>query len=233
LTHASEQELRRFDYLARRAPPITVIPTCADLDRFDVQGPLQRDPFVLGYVGSVGTWYLLDEMLRCFVELRRQAPGARLLIVNRGEHELIAGRAAAHDIESQELEIITASHREIPAVIRRMTAGMALYKDGYSRIACCPTKLGEYLGCGVPCIGSAAIGDVAEILEKRRVGIAVEGYSDDELNGVLDRVIELTGDRRTQERCRHAALKFFSLEGGIEAYASIYDALFDFNKVDA
>ena len=86
LTHASELEIRRFDYLARKMPPITVIPTCADLDRFRIQRPLQTDPFVLGYVGSVGTWYLLDEMLRCFVLLREQVPGARLLIVNRGEH---------------------------------------------------------------------------------------------------------------------------------------------------
>ena len=81
-----------------KMPPITVIPTCADLDRFRIQRPLQTDPFVLGYVGSVGTWYLLDEMLRCFVLLREQVPGARLLIVNRGEHPLIAERAAAHGI---------------------------------------------------------------------------------------------------------------------------------------
>src|SRR5437764_10219037 len=86
LTHASELEMRRFDYLARKIPPITVIPTCADLERFHIQGPPQTDPFVLGYVGSVGTWYLLDEMLLCFVGLREQVPNARLLLVNRGEH---------------------------------------------------------------------------------------------------------------------------------------------------
>ena len=141
-------------------PPITVIPTCADLDRFRIQRPLQTDPFVLGYVGSVGTWYLLDEMLRCFVLLREQVPQARLLIVNRGEHPLIAARAAAHGIAPEELELVAASHDEVPALIARMSAGMALIKPAYSKIASAPTKLGEYLGCGVPCLGNAGVGDV-------------------------------------------------------------------------
>jgi glycosyltransferase involved in cell wall biosynthesis len=223
LTHASEQELRRFDYLARRAPPITVIPTCADLDRFDVHGPLPRDPFVLGYIGSVGTWYLLDEMLRCFALLRERLPDARLLIVNRGEQDFIKGKAVAHGIPPEQLEIVAAAHGEVPALIRRMTAAMAFYKAGYSRLACCPTKLGEYLGCGVPCLASAALGDVTDILEKRRVGIAVKGYSDHELKEATDRVIKLTRDERVQERCRNFAVDLFSLQRGVEAYASIYD----------
>lgn len=225
LTHASEQELRRFDYLARRAPPITVIPTCADLDRFDVQGPLPRDPFVLGYIGSVGTWYLLDEMLRCFTLLRERLPDARLLIVNRGEHEFIRGKAAAHDISPEQLEIVAATHDEVPALIRRMTAAMAFYKVGYSRLACCPTKLGEYLGCGVPCLASAAVGDVAQVIESRRLGVALEGYSDHELKDTIARIVELTRDARIQERCRSVATELFSLQGGVEAYSTIYDAL--------
>ncbi len=34
LTHAAVAEMRKFDYLDGRMPPILVIPTCADLARF-------------------------------------------------------------------------------------------------------------------------------------------------------------------------------------------------------
>src|SRR5690606_9927852 len=34
LTHAGVREMRGFGYLQERMPPMTVIPTCADLDRF-------------------------------------------------------------------------------------------------------------------------------------------------------------------------------------------------------
>lgn len=37
LTHAALAEMQRFDYLHGRMPPVTVIPTCADLQRFTPQ----------------------------------------------------------------------------------------------------------------------------------------------------------------------------------------------------
>jgi glycosyltransferase involved in cell wall biosynthesis len=225
LTHASEAEICRFDYLRDRAPPITVIPTCADLQRFDIQRLPQRDPFVLGYVGGVGTWYLLDEMLGCFRLLRSRRPDARLLIVNRHEHELIRSRAAAHGIDSAAMEIVAADHQDMPAQIARMSAGMALIKPAYSKIASAPTKLAEYLGCGVPCLANAGVGDMAGILEGRNVGIAVDGFSSDQLEAGVARLVALAEEPAIQERCRLAALDLFSIEAGVTAYSGIYDRL--------
>jgi glycosyltransferase involved in cell wall biosynthesis len=225
LTHASELEIRSFDYLAAKMPPITVIPTSADLDRFRIQGPLQTKPFVLGYVGSVGTWYLLDEMLRCFVLLRELVPGARLLIVNRDEHPLIAERAAAHGIAASELELVAASHDQVPALVARMSAAMALIKPAYSKIASAPTKLGEYLGCGVPCLGNAGVGDVEGLLEGRSVGVAVRDFSDSELREKLKRLIALVQDETVQQLCRETAVELFSLERGAANYDAMYREL--------
>jgi glycosyltransferase involved in cell wall biosynthesis len=225
LTHASELEIRRFDYLARKMAPITVIPTCADLERFRIQRQPQTDPLVLGYVGSVGTWYLLDEMLGCFVLLREQVPDARLLIVNRGEHALIAARAAAHGIAASELELVGASHDEVPALIARMSAAMALIKPAYSKIASAPTKLAEYLGCGVPCLGNAGVGDMEEILEGGRVGVAVKDMAEIELRAGARRLLELMRQPGLQLRCRTVATNRFSAAKGAADYASIYDRL--------
>ena len=225
LTHASEKEIRRFGYLQTKPPPITVISTCADLDRFHVQRPLQSDPFVLGYIGSVGTWYLLDEMLRSFLILREQLPSARLLIANRNEHELIAERAAAHRIGNTELELVAALHAEVPAVIARMSAGMALIKPVYSKIASAPTKLAEYLGCGVPCLGNAGVGDVEDVLERRHVGVALRDFGDDYLREGLRRLVDVARDSSIQQRCRATADELFSLQSGIAKYDAIYRSL--------
>ena len=48
-----------------------MIPTCADLDRFCIGGRNSDDMFVLGYLGTVGSWYLFDETLRCFQSTAR------------------------------------------------------------------------------------------------------------------------------------------------------------------
>jgi glycosyltransferase involved in cell wall biosynthesis len=225
LTHASAAEIRRFDYLAGRTPPIDVIPTCADLDRFTIHGPPVRKPVTLGYVGGVGTWYLLDEMLACFRLLKEAKPDAQLLIVNRHERELIRGRASAAGVDQQSIEIIAADHQEMPAQIARMSAGMALIKPAYSKIASAPTKLAEYLGCGVPCLGNAGVGDMAEILEGWNVGVAVKGFSSRELVGGMQRLVALAAEPGTQGRCRQAAIDLFSTKTGAAAYAAIYDRL--------
>lgn len=225
LTHASETEIRRFEYLRGGAAPVSVIPTCADLDRFRIQGPLQCDPFVLGYIGSVGTWYLLDEMLQSFVILRGIQPNSRLLIANQAEHDWINERVGAHGIAEGEFELVAAPPAEMPAVIARMTAGMALIKPAYSKIASAPTKLAEYLGCGLPCLGSTGCGDMAEILEERRVGIALPGNSAGELLTGVERLVALTREADVQQRCRDVAVDLFSVDKGASAYAAIYDRL--------
>jgi glycosyltransferase involved in cell wall biosynthesis len=201
-----------------------VIPTCVDLDRFTLEQG-EPHPFTLGYVGSVGTWYLLDQMLHAFVHLRDRVAGSRLLLVNRGDHDFIRERAAAQGIAGEELELVEASHLEMPRLISRMSAGMALYKSGYSRVACSPTKVGEYLACGVPCLASAAVGDLKEILEASGVGVALTGYSDAEMMSAVERIVSLAKDEGIRERCRTAATHFYSLSDGVSTYGRIYTRL--------
>ena len=102
---------------------------------------------------------------------------------------------------------------------------MALIKPAYSKIASAPTKLAEYLGCGVPCLGNAGVGDMEEILEGSRVGVALRGFSEGELRAGMKQLIALVGDPGIQQRCRNAAVARFSLDQGVEAYAVIYDEL--------
>jgi glycosyltransferase involved in cell wall biosynthesis len=225
LTDASAREIRGFPYLARRGPPITIIPTCADLDRFSIQGPPARSPFVLGYVGSVGTWYRIDEMLRCFRIATEEEPGARLLIVNRSEHSAIRDRLTALSIDPATVDIVAADHADVAALIGRMSAAMAIITPSYSKIASAPTKLAEYLGCGVPCLGNVDVGDMEAVLEDNLVGVALPGFSDEELREGVRRLIALTREPDTQDRCRATALRLFSLEIGVAAYRAIYEGM--------
>jgi glycosyltransferase involved in cell wall biosynthesis len=227
LTNSSKAEIGRFAYLADKAPPISVIPTCADLDRFDIQGAPADDPFVLGYVGSVGTWYLLDEMLRFFRELQAMKPNARLLVVNRSEQQLIHNSVSALGVDPAAIEIIAADHRDVPRHIGRMSAGMALIKPVYSKIASSPTKLAEYLGCGVPVLGNAGVGDMAEILEGRRIGVSLKDFSDIAIVEGVKRLIALASEPGLQQRCRHSASELFSLDVGVARYAAAYEEMME------
>ena len=226
LTQAAVRELQRFDYLQGRMPPVTVIPTCADLTRFS---PMYRErdggSFVLGYVGTVGTWYLFDEVAACFAQLLRMQPDARFLIVNRGEHAYIRERLAAAGVPDAAVELTTATHAEMPRQMARMDAGVFFIKPVFSKQASAPTKLAEFLGCGIPCLGNAGVGDMAEVLEGERVGVALKSFDEASLNEGLQQLLLLAQDPATRDRCVVSAERYFSLDEGVQRYADIYHKL--------
>jgi glycosyltransferase involved in cell wall biosynthesis len=218
LTQASKREIAGFKYLEGRTPAIAVIPTCADLELFKPQPATKPEVFTLGYVGSVGSWYLFDEVVACFRILLEHEPGAKLLIVNRNEHELIRESLRRGGVDAARAEIIGADHREMPTLIGRMSAGSAIYKPAYSKIATAPTKLGEYLGCGVPCLGNNRVGDMEQILEGNRVGVALTDFSDQDRRKAVARLIDLVRDPQTTKRCVETAHALFSLQRGVDLY---------------
>jgi glycosyltransferase involved in cell wall biosynthesis len=225
LTHASARELEQWPDFAEHRPPLSVIPTCADLERFSPSAPPAREPFVFGYVGSIGTWYLFDETIEFFLALQRRCPDARLLVVNRNEHARVREICARHGVEPDRVEIVAAEHREVPLQIARMHAAGAVIKPSYSKISSAPTKLAEYLGCGVPCVGNVGVGDMEEILEGRRVGVALRDFSAADIASAADRLLDLLDDRELRNRCVTTARELFSLDIGVNAYRGIYKAL--------
>jgi len=226
LTYAAVREMRRFDYLQGCMPPVTVIPTCADLTRFK---PLSRDPdgegFVLGYVGAVGLYYLFDEVAACFAQLLRMQPAARFLIVNRGQGAYIRERLTAAGVPDMNVEVTTATHTEVPEHMSRMDAGIFFIKPVFSKQASAPTKLAEFLGCGIPCLGNAGVGDMAEVLEGEQVGVALKSFDTASMNAALRQLLKMAADPSTSARCVHAAQRYFSLDEGVRSYEKIYDAL--------
>lgn len=225
LTHASKAVIAAFPSLIGRATPIDVIPTCADLDRFSRVGMTRPAGFTLGYVGSVGTWYRFDIVLSCFQLIRQRVPDARMLVVNRGEQDVVRALLADAGIDEHIVEIVAADHKDMPGLIARMTVGAAVIKPVFSKLASAPTKLAEYLGCGVPCLGNVNVGDMESILEGQRTGVALNGFSPEECAHGVGRLFALLDDPDLAERCRAVALERFSLAGGTEDYRRIYREL--------
>ena len=68
-----------------------VIPCCTDENLFQSKNisdkreelGIKKDDFILSYVGSIGTWYMLDEMLDFFKVLNEKKPNAKFLFITK------------------------------------------------------------------------------------------------------------------------------------------------------
>ena len=109
--------------------------------------------------------------------------------------------------------------------MQSMDVGLFMIKPLYSKISSMPTKLGEFLGCGVPCVCNSKVGDMSEIVNNENVGVVLDGFSKSEKEKSILKLLELIHDPDIQQRCRKTALKYFSLVDGIDSYKRIYRSL--------
>jgi len=230
LTNAAIDEMKSFGYLQGSMPIFETITTCTDLDVFNYSNATSKrenesQPFILGYVGSVGVWYLFDETLSCFKELQRQVPEARLHILNRGDHDYITKRISESGISADSVLLEVADHAGVVKAMQNMDAGIFIIKPAYSKIASAPTKLGEFLGCGVPCLGNANVGDIADIIAGENVGVVLNSFDADSIRVAVEELVCLTKQEGIKAHCRDVALRYFSLKEGVRSFDRIYREL--------
>lgn len=225
LTEAAVREMNAWPSVSTRKAPFFVITTCTDLDLFRPAVRSSQPRFVLGYVGNLGTWYLLDPVFLFFAVVRRLRPDARLLFITRDDPERIRARAVAFEIPLDVVEIRSATPEEVPGQIAKMTASAFFLVPAFSKKASAPTKLGELLACGVPCVTNVGTGDVEEIVVQNHVGAVVRDFSPPALEQACRALLELIADHQTPQRCRAVAERLFSLSEGARKYSEIYSRL--------
>ena len=226
LTEESVSKIIGFGYWDNIKPNITVIPTCADLEKFTLPKKIPASsPFIFGYVGSFGNSYMLRETMRLFLAILKYRPEARMIIINNKENELIRSFITQEGLPADRIEIIKSLHKEIVSHIQRMHVASAFYKPCFSNIARAPTKLAEYLGCGIPCVVNSGVGDTEEILEEDGIGVILRSFDTDEIYKAAKKIINLSYDYSIRKKCRKTALTRFSLIDGVESYRSIYKNL--------
>ena len=222
LTASGAETMRAFPYLHGKATRFEVITTCTNLSLFHPRSSRPAEPFTLGYLGTVGTPYLLDEVFTAFLVARKLRGDARLLILNRRDHAFISEGARACGVPPEAMELKGVEHRGVVEELWRMTAGVIFITPTVCRRSCAPTKLGELLGAGVPCIANAGVGDLERILKGEGVGVIVPDFSAPALQAGVQALLRLTEESDIAERCAAVARRYFSLEQGVRAYDGLY-----------
>ena len=230
LTHKGKEVIvKEFGIDAKK---IKVIPCCADLNLFDSQKinatelaelreqfNLDQGKKVLGYVGSIGTWYMLSEMLDFFKFLRDQDPSWTFLIVS-GEHpEHISRRANEKGIDSASLIITSCLHKDVPKYISLFDLSVFFIRPSFSKQASSPTKQGELMAMGIPIVCNAGVGDTDLVVEKYEAGTVLESAHHKDFKDFIFPISSFDRSKTMQ-----GAQEFYGLENGVETYYGIYDA---------
>ena len=230
LTEKGKEEL--INTYTVPAKKITVIPCCADLDHFDYHKikeearqnvkkllGVNTNNKILSYLGSLGGWYMTDEMLDFFAVMKKTIPEAKFLFITKDNKEYIIKKAVSRGINENDILVQPATRNEVPLYLSVSDWSIFFIKDVYSKKASSPTKQGEIMGMGIPLICND-IGDTGYIINKTNSGILINVFNTSDYNIALNALDKV--DAISAESIRYGASLFFDLKIGSAKYLLAY-----------
>jgi glycosyltransferase involved in cell wall biosynthesis len=211
---------------------ITVIPCCADYDFFNPliyadkikireKIGISKDSLVLGYLGSVGSMYMIDEFLLFFAMAVKKHFNVVAFIVTPDIEEVnLKINSISYQHLGNKIYIKDANRNQVPYYLGVFDILVSFIKPTYAKIASSPTKNAEALAMGIPLICNYGVGDLEEFFELVKAGKIIKNTSDEEMIKVVEDLflVKSLGGRKLREESK----KWFSLELANKKYKNVY-----------
>jgi glycosyltransferase involved in cell wall biosynthesis len=228
LTEAVRREL----FGAGHIRDVSVIPCCADVDALAVARGAREsqraelrvtDATVMVYVGKLGGGrYMAAEMAEFFAVAKRLVSSLHFLILTQGQRDEI-GRELAQRGVREDSTITSAPPDLLGGQLGAADFGISFTRPAPSAIAASPTKVGEYLGAGLPVVCASPVGDLDSLISPD-IGTLVARHTEAGYRAATDHIIRLLARPGIAEHCRAVARRELSLtQVGIPRYQRLYE----------
>lgn len=214
--------------------PVEVIPCCVDFNRrFSEHGETLRnetrrdlgvsDRYVVAHVGALTGLYLDEEIANFLGVAKASNPKTFALLLTQTDPKRIRALLESQGYTDKDMFIAKVHPADVQKYLEASDVALSFVKAGYATASRSPTKIPEYLACGLPIIANPGVGDVDEVIEANRVGAVTKDLS---AASFLDALREVGKLDNLDERCRETAKREFDLEtvGGVR-YRRLYDRL--------
>lgn len=217
------------------ADKLRTIPCCADLKRFRYNSAKDKklladlklqDKFVFIYLGSLGTWYLINEMIDFFISAKNQIPNAHFLILTMSEHKIAKEAFCRKKQRERDFTILESPPSLVQTYISLADAALIFIRPVFSKLSSSPTKFAECLSCGLPVVINSNIGDCDELIRPNKIGVIVDKFDNNSYRKALGELRKLVNEGPgLNQRCRKVAEDYYSLDLGADRYWQIYQRL--------
>ena len=235
LTEALARWLRKESLLGAHTK-LTVVPCCVDTERFvpdlaarergraalGIEGP------VIVYSGTLGSWYREEEMAAFVAAVHRRDARVRFHVLTRADASALRGALTRHGFPESNLLCQAVRPDDMPAALVLGDIGLSFIQPCFSKIGSSPTKLAEYLACGLVGVANEGIGDVAELANESSACVTLADLEPARIEAAADRALSLleASWRDRSSRTVDVAHRRFGLaEVGAPRYLALYEGL--------
>jgi len=202
------------------------MPTCVDKNKFENIEPVYvNDKFVMVYSGSLWTFYNMFSMADFFNALKTKVKNAHFLILANNDTEKLHGLFLEKKIDKKDYTILTLESKDVPKYLSGAKMGISFIYDYPSKKAAFPTKLAEYLACGLPVVANAQSKFIKELVENNKIGVIMDKFDNISCQSAAEKILLLLEDKDLRERCSKTAEKYLGKNVCIDKYLDIYKEL--------
>ena len=238
LTKKAKVEIEKISKSIQKK--IYIIPCCADYKHFqplnlvsknNIKNKLniKEESTVISYLGSIGTVYLFDQMIKFFNEVLSNNKNEEyiFLVITKQDKKNIEKKIFDLGYKQiiKNIRIVSALRSEVPKYLGISDLMLTLRMPSYSQIAASPTKIGEAFSMGIPVISNKGIGDTDEIIKKFNAGVTFDINSQIDFKNVVNSISIIK--KKGGEKLRKQTEEMFSLINANKLYRDIYKSLYN------
>jgi glycosyltransferase involved in cell wall biosynthesis len=213
--------------------PVAMIPCCVDesrLERSDRDATRVAlgvsDRNVWACLGTLGGFYMVDEVAELFAVARELDPRAYLLVLTRSSPERLAARLERLGVPVDAYRVLESGPEDVSRYLSAADVGVLLLGASGAHVASSPTKFAEYLAAGLPVVSTRGIGDLDEEIPASGVGTLLPALDRDGYLAACREIEKLRQDPGLAARCRdHARTRYGLRSIGGERYRRLYREL--------
>ncbi len=207
---------------------VTVIPTCCNIQLFSPKKASKLDNKNLRFVyfGSLGTWYMLSEMLDFFKIAKKMLKNVKFLILTQSDSSIVTKFIKDKHIDGDLIEVRNEAYNRVPQYLEISNISLFFIRPTFSKKVSCPTKFAESLSMGIPVITNSGIGDLDYFINKYSVGTIITNFQKENYEKALMEISEMLEKKdELQKRCRDLGEKEFSMSSGVNKYKELYRSI--------
>jgi glycosyltransferase involved in cell wall biosynthesis len=206
---------------------IYTIPTCVNHKKF------RRSPknffmnssksITIGTFGTISSgWFLLEEFVSFVTSMKSLNPDIKIRVISQDNPKKILSALDKYEIKNKDIQFYSAQTEDMPDEISKFDLVIMFFVANFSKLGSAPTRFGEALASGIPCVVNSGVGDLKDIVIENNVGVVVSEFSKKSILKGCSDILNLLNDESLKSRCIKTSYEHFSLDVAEKYYQKIY-----------
>lgn len=183
---------------------------------------------VILYLGKFGGLYYASEIMRMFSILDENVPNCKFIVITPNSFDEVLDLCHHVNFRSDNMIYITKPPLEdIRTCISAADLGVTAIPPTPSQKFRSPTKVAEYLLCGLPYVTCEGVSEDDLIARKHGVGIVVKDFASESIMSAIPEIREILATEKSEmvNRCRMVGMSYRSKRNVDKILKGIFDRL--------